>query len=124
VKLELYWNLDLYYYDIRADRERHSLGSYNATEGGWQRVHLEVPRGLTRSGVNKLGFRASTFQAVAACPPTMFDDVCGREELPGAAASFAAKERVVAMHDDQIKEVTSMRVSVFAGTLRFNYSAP
>jgi hypothetical protein len=66
-KLDVYWNLDLDAYDLAKDRKAHQIGSITATEKGWQTVTFELPPGLPRTGLNKLGVRASQFTMISGC---------------------------------------------------------
>ncbi len=74
--LSFYWNLDLYAYDDAADRPKHAMGAYKIDHVGWQTIHLDVPPGVTRKGINKLGFRAGSFQSLAVCPPAWSEAQC------------------------------------------------
>jgi len=118
--LQFYWNNDLYYYDDAAGRQTHELGSYAAKEPGWQRVHLDVPKQVTRKGLNKLGFRATAIEAVTVCPPAMADATCSAITVtppePGEPTVIAH-----VVHDNTATTATPMNASVFAGTLQFNY---
>lgn len=113
--LRWFWNLDLYAYDAPRDRDRHAIGSYAVVNPGWQTVHLDIPRDLTRKGLNKLGFRASDLTPVTMCPPTTEDSVCA------AIRSGASNAVPVVVHDDHVESPYSIEVSTFIGSLVFHY---
>ncbi|CAN5909566.1 hypothetical protein BH11MYX3_BH11MYX3_20390 [soil metagenome] len=73
---DFFWNLDLYAYDRPQDRTAHRLGTYTAPHAGWQTVTLEIPPGLLKYGLNKLGFRAKGFVPAVTCPKALTDDAC------------------------------------------------
>jgi len=111
-RLEFFWNLDLFAYDRPRERGPHMLRAYTITQPGWQRVHLEIPQGITRRGLNKLGFKADRFAPGAVCPagPT----------LRTAASDGACPIRAAAF--EEIDEtVAPPRQSVFVSTLAFTY---
>jgi hypothetical protein len=119
--LQFYWNNDLYFYDDVAGRKTHEIGSYAATSPGWQRVHLDVPNKVTRKGLNKLGFRASSIEAVTVCPPATSDATCAAL----TASPPGPNDPPVVAHvvrDTTATTATPMNASVFVATLQFNYS--
>jgi len=65
--LHLYWNLDLDAYDAPSDRGHHEIGAITADAPGWRSVTLDVPAGLARAGLNKLGVRAGTYMKATSC---------------------------------------------------------
>jgi hypothetical protein len=67
IKLDVFWNLDLDAYDRSGDRTKHKIGTISASTTGWQTVTFEIPRGLPRKGLNKLGVRTSIFVTAAGC---------------------------------------------------------
>jgi hypothetical protein len=113
--LQWFWNLDLYAYDAPHDRDRHAIGKYAVVKPGWQTVHLEIPPGLTRKGLNKLGFRAGDLTPVAMCPPATPDGVCA------AVRTSASSEPPVVVHDDHVESPSEIEVSTFVGSLVFHY---
>jgi hypothetical protein len=131
--LELFWNLDLYAYDRAKDRPAHALGTHKLTRTGWQRIHIELPPGITRKGLNKLGFRASGFVALDTCALDPSAAGCSLRLITGPSSSSppiadpadgdvpAAPERpdvqVVAAPVGERREQTSL----FAGTLELHY---
>lgn len=113
--LTFYWNLDLYYYDAPRDRAAHAVGTYQVAEPGWQTVRLTVPYGVTRQGLNKLGFDASEVRPVTVCPPAMELATCATikpSPTDGDVVAVTAADAI---------EAEPMRASVFVGTLRFHY---
>lgn len=115
--LTFFWNLDLYYYDAAADRPKHQIGKYTVEKPGWQRIRLEVPRALTRTGINKLGFDVSTFGPVTVCPPSLSQDACGAVKLNPRGGD------VTIVRDEHVASPTSMNLSIFLGALDFQYDA-
>ena len=71
-----YWNLDLYEYTPRDERERHQVGVVTVDGAGWHTATLQIPAGVTRHGLNKLGFRAAQFDTIALCGMSDPDSVC------------------------------------------------
>jgi hypothetical protein len=86
--VELYWNLDLDEYTPAGARGAHSLGKLAITEPGWNRATFDVPAGLVRRGLNKLGFRAERFTRVALCDAGTTEALCA--ELRGDRADQPA----------------------------------
>lgn len=76
-RLSFYWNLDLDEYTPSRARAAHAIGAVELT-GGWQTITLEVPRGVTRPGLNKLGFRADRMPSVALCDAATAEALCAR----------------------------------------------
>lgn len=118
VDLELFWNLDLYAYDDARGRRRHRLTEVKLATPGWHRIRLEVPASLLRVGLNKLGFRPSTFHSVVACDAHSLDGPCG------TGVSAAPRPPLAVARPDGSPGVTSFRASVFLGALRFEYEPP
>ncbi|MBL8620800.1 MAG: hypothetical protein JNK64_05830 [Myxococcales bacterium] len=119
--LEFYWDLDLYAYDRPQDRAAHAVATYAATDPGWQTIHIVVPPSVTRRGLNKLGFRAQTFQPVVVCPPIYGEAACAavRVVTDPMHPDFNAPVRVLRAEGPTVP--LPMRASLFASTLRFNY---
>ena len=117
-KLELFWNLDLYAYDRPEDRRAHAIGTYTLTHPGWQTIHVVIPRGLTRAGLNKLGFRSSSLTAVTMCPSSYTDAACAAlKEHPTDTAT------PLVVHADGLGAPEAMHASLLVGTLSFHYAA-
>jgi hypothetical protein len=124
ITLQFYWNLDLYYYDTVKDRSAHQVGTYRVTTPGWHVIHLDIPSGVTRTGFNKLGFRASEFHTVSVCPPEMGETAC-TQLLPERDDSPEPEtEPMVVIRDPQVITATRMRASVFVKSLEFHYAPP
>jgi hypothetical protein len=121
--LQFYWNLDLYYYDAANDRAAHQVGTYKVTAPGWQVIHLDIPRNVTRVGFNKLGFKASTFHPVAVCPPTMTEMACTQIWPEREDPKDIDTEPMIVLRDPKAITATPMRVSVFVKSLGFHYDA-
>ncbi len=118
---QFYWNLDLYAYDLPRDRPAHAIGALEAAAPGWYKVHLELPAGVTRTGLNKLGFRAATFRAVAMCPPGVADNACitaADRELLGNDDVSGSPIIVRPPFQSDIQIVVG---SLFAGMLELHY---
>jgi len=117
-----FWNLDLYAYDRPADRSSHAIGTTTATPGR-QTVHLTIPPGVTRAGLNKLGFRVSTMQPVVLCPKRLSDDACldqyGRRALPDPAQPDRPDPVVVRPLGLASLEIEN--ISMFARSVEFHY---
>lgn len=84
-----YWNLDLVEYTPARARAAHQLAEVEVGPG-WQTVTLDVPPGLVRRGLNKLGFRAAAFTPAALCPTGTPEAICAatgyRAPQPAPAA--------------------------------------
>jgi len=119
--VQFYWNLDLYYYDEASDRKPHMIGTYTVSHTGWQRVHLDVPPKLTRSGLNKLGFRAGAFRPTTVCPAAMADAACSAMHPPASALAPESAAPSFVVHDDAGTAATTANTSLFVGTVEFNY---
>jgi hypothetical protein len=124
ITLQFDWNLDLYYYDTVKDRPAHQVGTYQVTAPGWHTIHLDIPRGVTRTGFNKLGFRASEFHAVSICPPGMADTTCTQLVPERDESTEPDTEPVTVIRDPQAITATRMRASVFVKSLEFHYAPP
>lgn len=126
--LQFYWNLDLYYYNSVEERREHAIGTYEVTKPGWQRIRLDVPRGVTRKGLNKLGFRAGTFQPVTLCPSTASDCTTRVEpEDPKAPRTSKVPRKDTAplvIRADGVPTPTPMFASLLAHSLDFEYPQP
>lgn len=129
-----YWNLDLYEWDRPEDRAAHALGTYTAAAPGWQRVHLAIPPGLTRKGLNKLGFRSSMLQAAVMCPAQLTDVAClaGGQHLHDAIEQreksrsyhYEGKwsDTTILLRPAGQQTVQTLWLSLLAGELDFQYS--
>jgi hypothetical protein len=117
--LEFYWNLDLYAYDRPVDRGAHAVGTYPVTSLGWQTVRLTIPPGVSRRGLNKLGFRAATFQPLVVCPAVYNETACAAAYVPEPPPAPTVAVRVV--RGEGPSAPVPMRASMFAAELRFNY---
>jgi len=117
--LEFYWNLDLYAYDRPVDRGAHAVGTYPVTSLGWQTVRLTIPPGVSRRGLNKLGFRAATFQPLVVCPAVYNETSCAAAYVPEPPPAPTVAVRVV--RGEGPSAPVPMRASMFAAELRFNY---
>jgi len=120
--LAFYWNLDLYAYDAPSARAAHAIGTYHA-QAGWHRVHLDVPAGVTRTGLNQLGFRTSAFQPTVLCPASLSDATCA-QSLPLAATLDRAIPYVApaVVRDERAQSPAPQNVSVFVGAVQFTYA--
>jgi hypothetical protein len=118
--LDFYWNLDLYAYDRPRDRAKHHLGSFRVSRG-WQTIRIDVPQGMTRVGLNKLGFKTAAFQPLVVCPSNVAELECSqtRLALPPQHPDIAAPLRV--LRADGAPRPVPMRASLFAGTLALHY---
>jgi hypothetical protein len=119
--LEFYWNLDLYAYDRATDRPKHAIGTYTAATTGWQRIHLALPPGVTRKGINKLGFRTSQFQPLVACPPSFTEESCAAVRVVTDELLPDFNTAVKVLRVDGTGGANPMRASLFAGTLELHY---
>jgi hypothetical protein len=122
--LDFYWNLDLYAYDRPADRASHRVGSHTTTTTGWQTVRLTVPAALARTGINKLGFDATTFEPATVCPQGAADEACAGMTPPLLPLPGAPPEPVRPAHVVRSSTATSpatMNVSVFVEWVTFDY---
>jgi hypothetical protein len=118
-----YWNLDLYAYDRPRDRPAHAVGTYIASQAGWQRVHLAIPPGVTRAGLNKLGFRTAQMQPTVLCPAKLSDDACAEQAerfYPYDPRAPDAVEAVV-IRPGELDELEHERVTMFVHSIAFNY---
>lgn len=126
---DFYWNLDLYAYDRPGDRPSHHLGRYRAERSGWHTVKLSVPHEMTRTGLNKLGFRAEAMAPVVTCPDHLAVSVCLSKRENANAAVTHPNQTPAEQHDppsgvlrsEQITNVVSLRVSMLATSLAFEY---
>jgi len=114
-----FWNLDLYAYDRPSDRAHHNVGTLTATAAGWQRVHLDLPAALPRTGLNKLGFRAGIMQPVVLCPQAMSDDSCLGQFKPSGPPEERLPARVV--RPEAQSSVDIQALTLFASTLELHY---
>lgn len=104
-----YWNLDLYEYTPRSERVRHQLGVVEADGPGWHTATLTIPAGLTRRGLNKLGFRAGEFETVA---------LCGKDEPELACLDATSGARASRVFRSESKEApTTVNLSMFIDRL-------
>ncbi|HUJ61413.1 MAG TPA: hypothetical protein VLX92_23070 [Kofleriaceae bacterium] len=119
---ELYWNLDLYAWDRPGDRAAHLIGTYTASAPGWQRAHFDVPAGVTRAGLNKLGFRAAMMQSTVMCPAGLSDDTCRAAvpaHRPDEEGGYSTGPIVLRPTGQPGVEV--MWLTLLAGTLELHY---
>jgi hypothetical protein len=117
---EFYWNADLYHYDTASERRARHIGTVTTTGKGWQRAHLVVPPGVTRAGLNKLGWRAG-MEHVLICPIEISDEAClirrphdertDNRSLPTPLRLSGATS------------VVSTRIEMLARALEFHYPA-
>jgi hypothetical protein len=115
--LQLFWNLDLYAYDDTRGQRRHRLTEFKIATPGWHKIRLVIPPGLTRAGLNKLGFRPSTFHSLLACDPQSLEGPCD------GAATAGPRPPLAVARPDGSPGSTSFRGSVFVGALTFDYGA-
>lgn len=120
--LQFYWNLDLYSYDRAEDRKAHLVGTYEVQKLGWQTVHLEIPAGVTRKGLNKLGFRAANFRTVTMCPPDVPDELCAETKPPAVDHADELDVLSLVLRDQNLTAMQPIVTSLFAGSLVFNYA--
>ncbi len=113
-----YWNLDLYAYDHARDRAAHRVSVFDAKEAGWHKIQIQVPPGVTRKGLNKLGWRARELHPVLFCPPAMETTVCERD-APLDPAEYDGKSPLVMRPASA--EPWRDSVSLFAHALTFHY---
>jgi len=118
---EFYWNLDLFAYDLPKDRASHAIGKLEATAPGWYKVHLELPSGITRAGLNKLGFRAGSFRAVAMCPDGTPDEVCVSTAAHELEDNDAVSGSAIVVRPAGLTEIQIAIGSLFAGMLELHY---
>jgi hypothetical protein len=118
--LQLFWNLDLYAYDRPRDRAKHRIGVHVVESPGWQKIRLEVPPGLLRKGLNKLGFRTEAFAAGVMCPKAFADDACANALLSSdAGAELEGTPRVI--RADNVTQMQFHAASAFAHAVQFFY---
>ncbi len=118
-----YWNLDLYAYDRPSDRKSHELATLSASAPGWTRVTFDVPKGLVKRGLNKVGFRASSFAPVVLCPQGFETSACEasyRTEEPFTDKEMRGKAPVVIRPEGQ-QETAFLAASLFAHALELRY---
>lgn len=122
-RYQWFWNLDLYAYDREVDRPRHAIGSTVTDAAGWQKVHLEIPAGVTRMGLNKLGFRVAAMQPGVLCPEPLSDEAC-RTEYERRATPDPAVPRPpppVVLRPAGIAEPVVANFAMFASSVEFHY---
>jgi hypothetical protein len=117
--LQFFWNLDLYYYDAASDRREHELGTYEIKTPGWQTIHLNVPPGVTRKGLNKIGFRVGRFQPFTVCPPSVPIQLCAQHIAPPPKGTVDPV--VITAQDPSVSAPIPMRASILAHSLVFTY---
>ena len=125
--IELFWNLDLYAYDRARDRPSHSLGKHKLARTGWQRLHVELPPGVTRKGLNKLGFRAAELVSIDLCELGTSATGCSLRLVSTVPADTVDPDP--ANTAPQVVSIeggpgTQVKVSLFAGALELHYPAP
>lgn len=117
------WNLDLYAYDRVKDRPAHAVGAYTAAAAGWQTAHLTIPAGVTRVGLNKLGFRVSALQPTVLCPQPLSDDACfgqyARQTIPDPTQPEPPAPVIVRPSGITALEIEN--ISMFASSIEFHY---
>lgn len=117
-----FWNLDLYAYDRVKDRPSHAVGTYTAA-AGWQTARLQIPAGVLRTGLNKLGFRVSTLQPTVLCPQAMSDDAClghyDRQVIQDPKQPPLPDPVVV--RPSGLAAIEIQTTSMFASSLEFHY---
>lgn len=112
-RLTFYWNLDLDEYTPPGQRAAHALGAVDLP-GGWQTITLDVPAGVTRRGLNKLGFRADRLPSVALCGAATAEALCARLPVPVGGSAATALYRFPTQEADAI---TGLSVFVHRLTL-------
>lgn len=118
--LQFFWNLDLYAYDRRKDRNAHRIGVHVVETPGWQKVRFDVPPGLLKAGLNKLGFRTESFAAGVMCPKSFADDACTNALISNTpVADLKGAPRVV--RADNVTEIQFHTAVLFAHALQFVY---
>lgn len=122
-RYEWFWNLDLYAYDRASDRPRHAIGTTTVRDAGWQKVHLAVPAGVTRAGLNKLGFRISAMQPGVLCPEKMSDDSCLTEYARRGVPDPALPKPIppVVLRPTGLAEPEVANYAMFASSVEFHY---
>jgi hypothetical protein len=117
------WNLDLYAYDRAQDRAAHAVGSYTAAAAGWHKAHLVIPPGVTRTGLNKLGFRASALQPVVLCPPAMPSDGCFAEHARRAISDPDQPAPVppILLRPSEVATPEIENIAMFATAVELHY---
>jgi hypothetical protein len=122
-RYQWFWNLDLYAYDREVDRPRHAIGTTVADAAGWQKAHLEIPAGVTRAGLNKLGFRVAAMQPGVLCPAPLSDESCraeyARRAIPDPAAPRPPPP--VVLRPTGIAELETGSYAMFASSVEFHY---
>ena len=118
-----YWNLDLYAYDRPRDRPGHAVGTYTAAEAGWHTAHLVIPPGMTRAGLNKLGFRAEALRPVVLCPKAMSDESCIAEHARRVVTepADASPLEVAVVRPTGLAELAVASVALFASAVELHY---
>jgi hypothetical protein len=118
-----YWNLDLYRYDPPNQRTKHLVGTFTAPGPGWHVAKLDIPSRLTRTGLNKLGFRTDGFVPAVICPKAISDDGCiGSFNTAGPTDEDVidgVPPRVV--RASSANEIQYQIASLFASSLEFHY---
>jgi hypothetical protein len=114
-----FWNLDLYAYDRPRDRAAHQVGTFTTTGPGWQTIRLEIPPGLTRPGLNKLGFRVDSFLAATACPESLDAATCAALRPPEGNPNLPLP--ATTMRLPGATGVTNLRLAMLVHALQFRY---
>jgi hypothetical protein len=115
--LQFYWNLDLFHYTPGGRRSDHQIGKLAVPKPGWYRARLEVPPGLVRDGLNKLGLRATRFQPMIACGSAIPSESCAQmrviDPLDRTPPTFITAQ--------DPNHAAFIKTSALIGTLRFEY---
>ena len=117
--LQFYWNLDLYQYDLESERTAHQLEK-RTIKPGWQVIQLEVPVAMTRTGLNKLGFRATQLAGAVVCPDVASAECVRAANELATPENAALGPRVVIPGEATV--ILPMQVSAFLGLLQFSYA--
>lgn len=123
-KIDFYWNLDLYEYDEETARPQHLIGTLNADKAGWYKVELQVPPGVVKHGLNKLGVHVGRLQAVVLCPESVADADC-RAEIPERRHKSedpdGGEGSVKILRPTGLTEPHVDWISIFASAIDFHY---
>jgi hypothetical protein len=117
-----FWNLDLYAYDRAKDRPAHAVGTTTFEKAGWHTAHLVIPPGVTRAGLNKLGFRAATLRPVVLCPQGMSDETCAAEHARRATIEpDASPPPPAVVRPTGLTEIAITKLAMFASSVELHY---
>ena len=115
----IYHNVDLFEYTRARELASHLVTTVELRAGGWQTVHVELPPGTTRRGINKLGLAVDRVYPTILCPRATAEAEClsaPRQPLPSGRDDLAAP-RVVRTDGDGA--VTAVRSACLLGALTF-----